>query len=280
MSPRGGSKLVVFCHIPKTAGMAVYDVLKANLGVRFLASTTWGKRLPRTTRRDLAIELISYPRVAALAGHGLRPFIDYAEYEERFQWFTYLRDPIQRVISHYVYDRETKKTALAFEDWLTNDMSNYQVRWIAGKEDLAFAKQFLTHRCALVGLQERFNASLILMNRYLFDERLYISDARRVNVTQSTDEKRRLVENLSKYRDIIEETNALDLALYRFAIDEIWPRQVTSFGEDELNRRVQAEFGEQRAQGFGRNSRLVHDLHRNLTYKPTVFLAKALGARV
>lgn len=259
--------------------MAIYDVLKANFGVRFLASTTWGKRLPRTTRRDLAIELVSYPKAVALAGHGLRPFIDYAEYEQRFQWFTFLRYPIRRVISHYVYDRETKNTALAFEDWLSNDMSNYQVRWLAGKEDLSYAKRFLRERCALVGFQERFNESLVLIKRFLFDEQLVISDARRVNVTRSTDEKRRLMEKLTEYSGLIEETNALDLELYRFARDEIWPRQVARFGDGDLSSRVEAEFGERHAQGYGRSARLVHNLHRNLTYKPTIFLAKALGAR-
>ena len=272
--------MVVFCHIPKTAGMAVYDILKSNFGLRFLASTTWGKRLPRTTRRDLAIELLTYPKVIALAGHGLRPFVGYAEYNERFQWFTFLRDPIQRVVSHYVYDCETRRTELGFEDWLTNDMSNYQVRWLAGKEDLASAKQFLSERCALIGFQERFNESLVLIKHFLFDEQLVISHARQVNVTRSTADKRRLVERLSEYRDLIEETNALDLALYRFAREELWPRQVARLGADELSRRVEAEFGGRRVTGFGKSSRFIHALHRNLTYKPAIFLAKAFGARV
>ncbi|MDF1700390.1 MAG: sulfotransferase family 2 domain-containing protein [Planctomycetota bacterium] len=270
--------MIVFCHIPKTAGMAVKHVLKSNFGTRFVSSTTWGKARAMTTARDLKHELLAYPRAEVIGGHGMRPFVDYGERGRSFRWFTILRDPRARLISHYVYDLENGRAGDSFEAWLRSDVANYQVRWIAGEPDLEAARQLLDERFEVVGFQEDFRASLVLLNQIMFEDRLTLTSERPVNVTRSRETKDRIAAELEAHADLVEAATALDQALYDFARTRFWGPAVERMGAANLEDRVERAFGAPAKAGGGVR-RFLYELHRNGVYKPVLWCAKALGAR-
>ncbi|MDA1194544.1 MAG: sulfotransferase family 2 domain-containing protein [Planctomycetota bacterium] len=271
--------MIVFCHIPKTAGMAVKHVLKSNLGLRFLSSTTWGKARAATTASDLRYELLLSPRPAAIGGHGMRPFIDYGELGKAFRWITILRDPVARLISHYVYDLENGRAGDSFEAWLQGDIANYQVRWIAGEPDLELAKSLLDTKFVFVGFQEQFRESLVLMNHVAFDDRLRIQSERRVNATRSTDIKARVEQDVREHSELVDLACGLDRQLYALAQAKFWEPQVAALGSEVLAERLRAAFDSSDAD-HGKTRRMIHELHRNVIYKPALWCAKAFGVRV
>jgi Galactose-3-O-sulfotransferase len=149
-------------------------------------------------------------------------------------YITFLRRPVERVLSFYYYARSTPdhylysqlvferldlKTALARE--LTSELCNGQTRQLAGDEwedpervvtraALERAQANLTH-FRVVGLLEEFDASLLLM-RHAFGWHLpfYVKE----NVTKEKPDEALLdAETLG----LIEEANRLDLELYEYA---------------------------------------------------------------
>lgn len=270
--------MIVFCHIPKTAGMAVKHVLKSRYGLRFLSSTTWGKSRPATTEADLRHELLAYPGARAIGGHGMRPFVDYGARGEGFRWFTILRDARSRLISHYVYDLEHGRAPDSFEAWLASDVANYQVRWIAGEEDLGAAKALLDAKFEFVGFQEHFRESLVLLNHALFEDTLPLHVERPVNATRSVDVKDRVRAEMTDHAELVAAAIGLDEELYRFAYDQFWTPAVAAMGEDALAKRVARGFAAGSPED-GKMNRMLHDLHRSGVYKPLLVAAKVIGAR-
>ena len=149
-------------------------------------------------------------------------------------YITFLRRPVERVLSFYYYARSTPdhylhsqlvserldlKTVLARE--LTPELHNGQTRQLAGDEwedpqrvvtraALERAKANLTH-FRVVGLLEEFDASLLLLRR-AFDWHLpfYVKE----NVTNEKPDETFLD---AETRGLIEEANRLDLELYDYA---------------------------------------------------------------
>lgn len=55
--------------------------------------------------QDLKKDARLFRRLKCITGHGLKPFVDFREYESRLRWFTFLRDPKKRFISHYIHQQ-------------------------------------------------------------------------------------------------------------------------------------------------------------------------------
>ena len=148
------------------------------------------------------------------------------------QFFTLLRDPVERAISHYYhYRRQTTDPIhpLAMRSTLTEwvsacglvEMDNGQTRRLAGRINLPYgqvtlqmldrAKSNLARNFAVVGLTERFEESLILLHR-AFNWPLYRFAAH--NVGNSRPPRTKVSEEALK---VIENCNHFDLDLYQFA---------------------------------------------------------------
>lgn len=173
-------------------------------------------------------------RYRLIEGHlyfGFHRFIPRAS-----TYITFLRRPVERVLSFYYYARSTPdhylysqlanqrldlKTAIAGE--LTPELRNGQTRQLAGEEwedpqrvvtraALERAQANLTH-FRVVGLLEEFDASLLLLRRaFDWDWPFYVKE----NVTKEKPDKTFLD---PETRGLIEEANRLDLELYEYARD-------------------------------------------------------------
>ena len=221
---------VIFLHIPKAAGTTLHDILERQyareeifniVGPRDVREKALGS-LPESERRRLRL----------VKGHmhfGVHEYLPNPS-----TYITVLRHPVERVISHYYYVRRTPRhylyetvvgDDLSLEqyvfDQVSLELNNGQVRTIYGAkhvdvpygactpEMLTAARANLREYFSVVGLAERFDETLLLMQQQLGWRRspVYV----RKNVTKS---RRARADVPASVIRRIEADNALDLELY------------------------------------------------------------------
>ena len=169
--------MLIYPHIPKTAGTTMMHILKQNYNSGFYRVLNQGNyrdwlREPLSTRKA----------TTCLQGH-----FTYGVHKPPsgpYQYITFLRDPIERVISFYYYIRDKNnhrlsklfnKTSLAtiIESRRYAATSNDMTRFIAGRNDiginrpvgkmsprdLVLAKEHL-YQFAAIGFVETFDEDL------------------------------------------------------------------------------------------------------------------------
>lgn len=218
--------MLAFTHIPKTAGTTLNYILQKNFGYRL--NSVILRKGPNYNYADLKKDNFIYGNAICIAGHGVKPFINYKEYNDRLKWFTFLRDPIKRYVSQYIHQQtgELKQYHLPIEKWGEKyARSNWQVKWIAGEEDLEAAMQIIDEKFIFIGLTEKFDESLLMMKNIfnLNIDILYDKPKMVVRNNDLKDEflKTRYTELLPFYR----EQNELDLKLYDYVMDKVYPKQ-------------------------------------------------------
>jgi hypothetical protein len=236
--------LIAFVHIPKTAGTALNSMLARQYSPDevhevMMRGMSWvvprPVLVPRplisfSKLRRLKAALRDRRRVHLVRGHFDLSIMDVLPSDARF--FTMLRDPVERAISHYYHYRRMTSDpthALAMRSTLSEwvsarglvEMDNGQTRRLAGEMDLPCgrvtprtldrAKSNLAERFAVVGLTERFDESLVLLQR-AFGWPRHGFPAR--NVGDNRPPRAALGGETLR---AIEECNRFDLDLYRFA---------------------------------------------------------------
>ncbi len=238
MAAEAPKRILAFCHIPKTGGQTIVNLLRRNFGVRHMDVQQRGSfRYAYYDPRDMATDLRLYPWVRSLHGHGLQPWIDYGRVSERLAWYTILRDPVPRLISAYQYSRETLGRKRSFQEYLDRFPSlNFAVRYLTGGDDLGAAKALLEQRFAAVGLIDHFDASLLIIRESVGVPTLDVRYARPSNASRSKELRQEVErEAAAKEAQLLERT-ALDRELLDFVRSELWPEQVRRYGEERLTR--------------------------------------------
>jgi hypothetical protein len=280
--------LLVFVHIPKTAGSTFRGILGANEPgprSRGLPNVFKGgggidrgaiKRLRKGEGPDLA-------GVGVVRGHfplGVREYLpSYLPKQRRLVCFTFLREPIDRTLSHFYairdrhegreeagkYSEAPLPTDATLEDALAGGyiQDNLQTRMLCGdpepfgevtEEMLERAKENLTGELAFFGLTERFDESLVLARRRLDLRTILYRSSGRVNPERPRGD--RIPAGL---RRTAERCNRYDIELYRHARElferELEPRDLEfevelaaliaarEDGEAEVKTPVPASFG-------------------------------------
>jgi hypothetical protein len=239
---------LIFLHIPKAAGTTLHPVLERHYKRRNYHNLTTPeeveafKQMPETERR----------RIRLLKGH--MPFGMHSHLEGQTRYITILRDPAERIVSHYYYARRipshylhpyiAKGMTLAeyAGSGISAELDNGQVRLLAGHDRdvpcgactrgmLEIAQRNVAEHFAVAGLTERFDESLVLMaielgwqwTPYYFNR----------NVTRGKPIANQIDPVALK---AIKEANALDFELYDWAAQRFQER-IKSRLED-VDRRV------------------------------------------
>jgi len=238
--------LIAFIHIPKTAGGTVRAMLRA--GSVPTIDTGNFLSFPERTKRKLARKLVAGRWADGDVAIGHVPYGTYhAHLPPGIRYMTFLREPVDRVISHFARHIDTPRSrykttkprfqpasslgqALASPD--VPDLDNLQTRFLCSDpapvgplpaSALEDAKRNLAG-LAFVGIQERFAESLVLFQRSL-GVRLEPAINRHVNAYRPS-----LDEIGDRERELIEEHTRLDAELYRFARN-LFERRVASAGQ-------------------------------------------------
>ncbi len=230
-----GNQVVAFVHMPKAAGTTLHAILANQYSEQPQIGSNGLKTLNELRRMNK--EQIN--RLGVIRGHmnygvhGLvgRPCL----------YITMLRNPVDRIISHYYYlqrdphhplNRLFRRSGFSLRDFLTKttDNDNGQTRALAGVAnalalfnservrfgkctDAIFEKAMANlNSFAVVGLQERFDESVVLMKRILKWKAppVYVSQnvghhsPRRIDVSEDD-------------VGLIRQFNSLDLRLYEYA---------------------------------------------------------------
>jgi hypothetical protein len=159
--------------------------------------------------------------------HGHFPFGWHKYFSQKHTYISFLRNPIDRVVSDYYYNKKFNlghnypyASRMSLEEYLMCDeilnVDNGQTRFIAGDMETKYGDNSLfmldkaiqniyTH-FSFVGLTERFDESLLLANHTLSWNKLYYKSQ---NITEKKNTK---LDN--KVLELIQERNQLDVQLY------------------------------------------------------------------
>jgi Galactose-3-O-sulfotransferase len=247
------TSLVAFVHIPKTGGGTVIQMFSQAYSRSKVTLHDAGNYLagPDKAARKLSRReggWLQWERQGGRVTAGHVPYALFRQYlPQGTRYMTFLREPVDRVVSHYhqhlqplgdTTPRATsgkKRSAASIVEALEASdprTCNLATRLLCGHPArtaqlsdgaLEDAKANL-RGFAFVGLQERFEESMVLLQRMLgLDLTPYVN--RHVTVG------RPLVEDLSdEERRLIREHNELDSELYEFA-QELFDEAVASAGD-------------------------------------------------
>lgn len=175
---RGG--LIAFVHIPKTAGTTINTIIRHLYPTKQLYKF---HPAPESIQRFHALPRHRREALRLVYGHIDFSWQEILPPDTRF--FVFLRNPVERAISHYYHLRravadplhQRAKTSSLLQ-WVSTcgilEMDNGQTRRLAGEMDLPYgevssltlerAKANLANNFAVVGLTERFEESQILLS--------------------------------------------------------------------------------------------------------------------
>lgn len=273
---REPGQIIVFSHIPKTAGQTWRHLLRSNLGMRHVDVFYRTKDHPNVYElKDLRKDLRLQPWAQSIAGHGAISAVDFKEYQHRLLWYTMLRDPVKRLLSHYQYRLKLRGRYTEFSEWAASlPYPNYQTRWISGEQDVEKAKELLATRFRAVGLLEEYNSSLLIFRQRLGMPDFNVYYDKPKNTAPSKEHIERVKENWDKYEDLIMEHTALDIELYNFVKETIWPQQIKDYGQAQLESDLVTAFSEEGNRLLLKSRYVTNMAFRNLVYKPFVRIDK------
>lgn len=230
---------VIFLHVGKTAGATMRRALRREFRSSEVMELKAPTVEPDRLRRDGAVAYFaSLPEAARARPRLIMGHMTYGlhEYVPRpAAYVTLLREPIKLVLSQYHHVRRHEghllhEEAAAYPDLasyvrsgISLEMDNSQTRAFAGDTTTPFggctpqmlerAKANLESSFAVMGLTERFDESLVLMQRaFAWDRIRYVS----VNIDPGRNRR-----DAPSAEDLtfVKEQNALDLELYAWAAE-------------------------------------------------------------
>lgn len=286
-------QVIVFLHIPKTAGTTFryiiqYQYKPTAIYELYNHSLTHSQRLDKllnlSETRKQQIKIVN-----SHFGFGLHEFL-----HRPYTYITFLRAPIDRVVSMYYYLQRTNNIQtnplppdLSLKDFvqtyqrIQNGMTKYLSGVIlkdqladqspkstansqcATKADLELAKKNLKEHFKVIGLAERFDESLILFQKTLgWKIPLYDKN----NVSKSRPSTRNVSKDTLR---LIEKSNEFDIQLYEYAKEVFeeyinqqgasFEREVEKFKEANKSSKVKLYF---RLRTF--YNRVVHRTYQEL----------------
>lgn len=236
-------EIIFFLHLPRTAGTTLNAVLHENFPPEAILSIYAKEDYQRCRMLDAEV----LERTRLIEGH-LNPesFEPPRLYGRPLRMFTLLRHPLERLVSEYVFQKSwpsnhlyayLNENRISFQEYLTSDApllkfrgKNFVSHCLAGvfaqdrdmDEVLALAKKHLEESFCLVGIQERFDESLLLLAEEIGLRKLHYErrNMLRPGAASGIGEEDRA---------LAAELNSADMELYAYAC-ELFERRVKEAG--------------------------------------------------
>jgi Sulfotransferase family len=224
------SPIDIFLHIPKTAGTTLVRILHRQYAkpgyVSIKAGTSFENAKLQVVREEERFRLV----------YGHVPFGIHDALNRPVRYFTLVRDPVERVLSHYYFARSRQahrlysqitEKRMTLRDYvmsgITGELANGQTALLAGEElddpsgDLSLlerAQANIMSHFAAVGVTEDFDRTIVLFKLTLGWRKTLAYES--VNVAAGRPNAASVDEETL---DLIQSQNRLDEALYRFVRD-------------------------------------------------------------
>lgn len=229
---------VIFLHIPKTAGCTLNTILERQYKKSTIFTIDSDKKYIDDFKQ---LTKSQKEKIRLLKGHmyfGLHEF-----FPQQSIYITVMRDPVERVISHYYYVlskpcnqlyQQVTSQNISLKDFVSSGMclhtDNGQTRLLStlgastsygqcSTEMLESAKKNIQEHFAVVGLAEKFDETLILLQtKFQWKIPIYSKQ----NTTKNRPSKEDIPRDALK---IIENYNEVDTELYKY-VKEIFNEQI------------------------------------------------------
>ena len=221
---------LVSVHLPKTAGTSLCETLKQYFGSDLaldydappMQAQRWGREW-HAIRSGLCIRRCTNAGAKVVHGHFLPVKYWFALAGKHARYVTWLRDPVERVISHYHYwwrdyagddPRQPLRNRMLHEDWslerfcLGPEMRNLYSQYLWG---------FPVKRFDFIGITERYEQDLAR-----FAHRFMWGTASIVHTLANPSKTGWSYDVDPVFRKRIERHHAADMRLYRWALARTW----------------------------------------------------------
>ncbi len=203
-------------HIPKTAGMSLQGLVIRRHKKTESLFLVYDEAGLKKGFKDI-------PGLQTVMGHYRYGFHQFSSRPARY--FTFLREPLAQVRSHYKYTHQHPEKFEALDPNVKNVLDfakgsygyNLQTRFIAGvdtmkgkeEEVLQLAKDNLLKYFELIGIQEQFDLSLLMLTKALgWKINYYV-----------TENKGRAELHVPEYKNELTEILQYDIRLYNYALE-------------------------------------------------------------
>jgi hypothetical protein len=215
-------QVLIFMHVPKTAGTTAISIIQKQYQEDEIYSTYPFEDVPKDGLDS---------RVKCMIGHN--QFGLHRNLKRPFKYFTFFRDPVERVLSDYYFTAKFHGLPLESYVYLDDGYKGYcpnekQTRWATGNDtnDIDLAKNNLNKYFPVIGITEMFVESIFLMKRQFgWDDITF----RRENVNPYRAKKREVSDAII---ELIKRRNALDIELYHWTKARLY-RQIRLLGEED-----------------------------------------------
>jgi len=224
---------LIFLHIPKAGGTTLRRVIERQYPKQSIFHID-GNRVRESIQDFKSLSEHERAHIKCLKGHMWFGLHEY--FPQKATYITMLRDPVDRVMSHYYFVLRTPSHYLYEEvvsknmdlesyvrSGISQELGNWQVKAISGIErvimgydnvtcdTLEAAKRNLSSHFIAVGLLEKFDESLLMFRRLLGWKNIcYI----RRNLGKRHGSEKQIS---AQARRVIEQHNDLDVQLYEYA---------------------------------------------------------------
>jgi len=231
MNNNSDQSTLIFLHIPKTAGSSLYSILE-NQYPSARSFKIKSKNIPESLRQFKNLPLEKRREIKLVYGH--MNFGIHNSIPVNARYFTLLRNPVERIISHYYYVlrrpghylyQKVKQGKMTLKDYVSSaistELNNGQVRLISGTGSrfrygqcpyslLEKSKENLKEKFVLTGLIDFFDETILMLKERLnWEIPVYFKE----KVTL----KRHPVKDIDEDTiEVIKNYNRLDLELYEY----------------------------------------------------------------
>lgn len=226
--------ILVFSHMMKTAGTALSKEIIQHYGPK-VHIVPGGLRLNHTyyTSEKLANDILKKNhQLKVLIGHPLRPHIDFNQANYNLRWFTFLRKPSERYLSHFLHQykwtknfqqrryRSMKEVNIINWEKIDN-FANYQCRFICGEANADKAVEVLEEKFEWVGITEDYKRAIQSFKSHFDLNNMYTKQGL-TNRSLANDNLKK--DTVRRHWDFIQEMNKEDDKLYDYVLKRVWPK--------------------------------------------------------
>jgi len=229
-------KILTYCHIGKVGGKRLQFYLRSHFGITYRCVARVKGRV--YSKQELESDLKWNPYIKYLGGHSVRPHVDYGDLNHRLKWFSFFRNPLTRVLSHFYQQQIVVPECrdLSLMDWLNRNPNRayWQLYMIAGEKNLAKAKDILREKYSFVGLTEHYEQSLFLLSRHFDLNGFQFIDGRSLAKPEEPEQFERILKEFEAHEDDIQEMLQTEMQFYDF-VTTMYQEQCESYGIDKLS---------------------------------------------